>query len=243
MSALPGTRPGAVFVSVVSGCLVVGVVLLSWGPHKWDEFWLTCSDFVWAFAIIAWIRSGGLWTECPLCATELDELERQRRARREVAKDFFRHQWGDGLLLRLLPPLYKSALPPWTEHGKNRCRQVFVFINRRAIRSFMFWFLPFCFLKVLLTLTALCLIWFASGKPSVPVIAATVGVMVFITWALLAGFLKLVRSIARDWVSRYLGGFFETLCGTCGYIVRGLPLPRCPECGTVFGDRRGRESS
>ena len=23
-----------------------------------------------------------------------------------------------------------------------------------------------------------------------------------------------------------------TLCGKCGYILKGLPEPRCPECGT-----------
>lgn len=28
--------------------------------------------------------------------------------------------------------------------------------------------------------------------------------------------------------------FSRHCCSTCGYSLRGLPLPRCPECGTEF---------
>jgi hypothetical protein len=35
-----------------------------------------------------------------------------------------------------------------------------------------------------------------------------------------------------------------SVCSKCGYPKRGLPEPRCPECGTAFSDENGapRES-
>jgi hypothetical protein len=49
-----------------------------------------------------------------------------------------------------------------------------------------------------------------------------------------AGFLATGNAIALavyDWRGRMRKGSHETRCRRCGYILRGISEPRCPECG------------
>ena len=222
-------------------CLVA-LALAGWWRHEPGKSWLSCSDFSLGIVVIVWGLCGGLWSDCPVCTTNLTDQERLRRYRQVVEKDFARRRWGDRLLLGLLPPLYKSVIHPFNELGAAHREQVLTFVNRRIARSFWFWLLPLFSLKCLFAAVAIVWISFHFGFPFLLVVLS-IGTVVFIGWALAFGFLRLVRSIARDCVRDYLGGFFEVVCGRCGYIVRGLPLPRCPECGTVIDAPRGRKSS
>ena len=60
-----------------------------------------------------------------------------------------------------------------------------------------------------------------------------------------------IIQLAMLYVAHRLGPVVRRLegkCARCGYMLRGLPEPRCPECGTLFNPadlekRRGRQES
>ena len=53
------------------------------------------------------------------------------------------------------------------------------------------------------------------------------------------GLLSLVAAQVRlSRIARASSSAEDARCGTCGYLLYGLPEPRCPECGTPFDPQR-----
>jgi hypothetical protein len=59
-----------------------------------------------------------------------------------------------------------------------------------------------------------------------PYFCGTFVLVFLVTWGLLCGLIFVRR--------RYWPVYQEGLCAKCGYDLRGLVEPRCPECGTPF---------
>ncbi len=66
-----------------------------------------------------------------------------------------------------------------------------------------------------------------------PLAAVVEVVLVLVVLALGVHF---IGALMRDspWVARRKGDD-DLVCARCGYDLRGLELPRCPECGTLRG--------
>ena len=64
--------------------------------------------------------------------------------------------------------------------------------------------------------------------------------VVFICAAFLAG--PFVASVLTHVLTPREKQDGYTRCGKCGYILTGLPEPRCPECGTPFDEQLLRKN-
>lgn len=71
----------------------------------------------------------------------------------------------------------------------------------------------------------------AVGEPEVRYAYALVWPHAFL-WLTLPTALLALNSVYRAWVRRRRRRLGR--CAVCGYSLRGLVEPRCPECGTVF---------
>ncbi|MHC4445183.1 MAG: hypothetical protein ACYTF1_05510 [Planctomycetota bacterium] len=64
-----------------------------------------------------------------------------------------------------------------------------------------------------------------------------IGISVYILYSIIGisiyGILTHYLHPQRNFLDR------ETPCRMCGYILRGITVPRCPECGENIGDDRG----
>lgn len=89
--------------------------------------------------------------------------------------------------------------------------------------------------------------YFIHNSPPVALGTAIEGALFFP--ALFWGPVSLLLSAAVFLHNRYRPDYGPGRCKRCGYDLRGLPVPRCPECGTPFeppqpnGDDAGTETT